>query len=507
MPYYLIAFVAALVTCTALTPLARWLALRYGAVSDPGGRNVHERSIPRLGGIAIALAWGIPLLTLVIFHSACRALVGEHDRHLTGVVGGGALLCVVGALDDVRGLKAVHKLAAQVLVAAGAFALGFRIEAVFLPFVGTLEMGAFALPITVLWIVGITNAVNLIDGLDGLAAGIAFFAAFTSFVVAHLSGSVFVALTMATLMGALVGFLFFNFNPARIFMGDSGSYFLGYLLATTALAGGVQQKASTAVSLLVPVIALGLPIFDTLFSMFRRVLERRPIFSPDRGHVHHRLLELGLTHRRAVMVLYGVSVILAAGAIAVSLGRSWEVGVALFSVSAVFVGLVRFLGYFDYLHNRRRRQARIYDEKTNRLRLATRQVLPILASARSETHIFDAISRIATTCEFARVAILVDGAEVRTWSGRGGEVPRRSASNLTLPLGRDGVARAQLHFSWASTDDTTPQADVLLQLLTDVLTDALGRVGSALAPDPGVLRDEEVQSSETAERVPALSSP
>ena len=160
-------------------------------------------------------------------------------------------------------------------------------------------MGVFALPVTVLWIVGVTNAVNLIDGLDGLAAGVTFFAAFTSFVIASISGSVFVALTMAALMGALVGFLFFNFNPARIFMGDSGSYFLGFVLATTALAGGgLQQKASTAVSLLVPVLALGVPIFDTLFSMFRRVLERRPIFSADRGHVHHRLLDIGLTHRR-----------------------------------------------------------------------------------------------------------------------------------------------------------------------------------------------------------------
>ena len=507
MPYYLIAFIAALVTCTALTPVARGLALRYGAVSDPGGRHVNERCIPRLGGAAIALAWGVPLLALVIFHPACRALVGEHDRHLTGVVGGGALLCLVGALDDVRGLRAVHKLLAQVLVAIGAFVLGFRIEAVFLPFVGTLEMGVFALPITVLWVVGITNAVNLIDGLDGLAAGIAFFAAFTSFAVAHLSGSAFVALTMATLMGALVGFLFFNFNPARIFMGDSGSYFLGYLLATTALAGGVQQKASTAVSLLVPVIALGLPIFDTLFSMFRRVLERRPIFSPDRGHVHHRLLELGLTHRRAVIVLYGVSVVLAAGAIAVSLGRSWEVGLALISVSIVFVGLVRFLGYFEYLHARSRRNSRFYDEKTNRLRLAARQVLPVLAAATSEKRIFEALAELATICEFSRVALVVNGADAQAWSGAASDPNARNLSSVAFPVGRDELAQAQLQFDWASSDDRSPQVDVLLQLLSDVLADSLSRVGSVLAPRPGVAPDAAPFSTDTAERVPALSSP
>lgn len=507
MPYYLIAFVAALVTCTLLTPLARWFALRFGAVSDPGGRNVHERSIPRLGGAAIALAWCAPLLALVIFHPACRSLVGEHDRHLLGVIGGGGFLCLVGALDDLRGLKATHKLMTQVLVALGAFVLGFRIEAVFLPFVGTLEMGVFALPVTVLWIVGITNAVNLIDGLDGLAAGIAFFAALTSFVVAFLSDSVFVALTMATLMGALVGFLFFNFNPARIFMGDSGSYFLGYVLATTALTGGVQQKASTAVSLLVPIIALGLPIFDTLFSMFRRVIERRPIFSPDRGHVHHRLLELGLTHRRAVMVLYGVSIVFAAGAIAVSLGRSWEVGVALISVSAVFVGLVRFLGYFDYLHNRRRRRSRFYDEKTNRLRLATRQALPVLAVAGTEKRIFEALAQVAAICEFARIDLLVNGVEARSWVGVPSKVNPRNLWQVAFPLGRDELARAQVRFSWPSSDESSPQVDVLLQILTDVLADALERVGSPFGPEPGVARDARAQHSDSAERVPALSSP
>src|SRR5690606_22890845 len=143
----------------------------------------------------------------------------------------------------------------------------------------------------------------LIDGLDGLAAGVVFFAGVTNFVVAYISGSVMTALIMAAMLGSVLGFLIYNFNPARIFMGDSGSYLLGYVLAVTALAGA-SQKASTAVALLVPIVALGVPIFDTLFTIVRRFLERRPIFSPDRGHVHHRLLDLGLTHRRAVVILY-----------------------------------------------------------------------------------------------------------------------------------------------------------------------------------------------------------
>ena len=227
--------------------------------------------------MALAIAWAVPVIALSLRDPAIADVLKSKHVQLVALLLGGAVICLIGALDDARGLRAQYKLTAQVVVACLAFFCGFQIKAVVLPLVGALQMGAFALPVTVLWIVGVTNAVNLIDGLDGLAAGVSFFAAFTSFVIASFSGSVFVALTMAALMGALVGFLFFNFNPARIFMGDSGSYFLGFLLATTALAGGLQQKASTAVSLLVPVLALGVPIFDTLFSMFRRVLERRPI--------------------------------------------------------------------------------------------------------------------------------------------------------------------------------------------------------------------------------------
>ena len=288
MESYVVACLVSLVLSVLVTPIVRRFALRIGAVSTPGGRHVHGRAIPRLGGIGLAFAWAVPVIGLALRDGmVMRALNGKWLQIIT-VVGGAAAICTVGALDDVRGLRSVYKFAAQILVAAVAFACGFQIQAIQLPLLGTLQMGAFALPVTVLWIVGVTNAVNLIDGLDGLAAGVAFFAAFTSFVIASISGSVFVALTMAALMGALVGFLFFNFNPARIFMGDSGSYFLGFVLATTALAGGgLQQKASTAVSLLVPVLALGVPIFDTLFSMFRRLVERRPIFSADRGHVHH----------------------------------------------------------------------------------------------------------------------------------------------------------------------------------------------------------------------------
>jgi len=472
-----------------VTPLVRRLALRIGAVSTPGGRHVNGRAIPRLGGIGLAFAWAVPVVALALRDPMVMRALDHRWLQVLTVVGGGAAICTVGALDDVRSVRSLYKLAAQVFVAIFAFVCGFQIQAIQLPLFGTLQMGVFALPVTVLWIVGVTNAVNLIDGLDGLAAGVTFFAAFTSFVIASISGSVFVALTMAALMGALVGFLFFNFNPARIFMGDSGSYFLGFVLATTALAGGgLQQKASTAVSLLVPVLALGLPIFDTLFSMFRRVLERRPIFSADRGHVHHRLLDIGLTHRRAVMFLYGVSSLLAAGAIAVSLGRSWHVGLALLSVSLVFVGLVRFLGYFEYLHFRKRQRARLRDPFTENLRRVIPRLIVSLSRAPSEDAALDILGRLTTETTMQCVEVLAPAeiqSRTRSWRAPGADCTSRDLTEVSFPIGPGADAIASLRFRWScEMEDPAPQVDMMLQILVDELSGVLLAFESNLLPVP-----------------------
>ncbi|HTA91788.1 MAG TPA: MraY family glycosyltransferase [Polyangiaceae bacterium] len=504
MKSYVVACLVALFLSVLVTPLVRRFALRIGAVSTPGGRHVHGRTVPRLGGIALAFAWAVPVVSLALRDPmVTRALHGNLLQIVTVVVGG-AVICTVGALDDARGMRSLYKLAAQIVVAAFAFACGFEIQAIQLPLFGTLQMGAFALPVTVLWIVGVTNAVNLIDGLDGLAAGVSFFAAFTSFVIASISGSVFVALTMAALMGALVGFLFFNFNPARIFMGDSGSYFLGFVLATTALAGGgggLQQKASTAVSLLVPVLALGVPIFDTLFSMFRRLLERRPIFSADRGHVHHRLLDLGLTHRRAVMFLYGISILLAAGAIAVSLGRSWHVGVALLSVSLVFVGFVRFLGYFEYLHFRKRQKSRLRDPFTENLRRVIPRLIVALSKASGEDGALNVLERLTNETSILCVEVLASGKageHAHCWSKSGADCASRDLVEMVFPIGRGSASIASLRFRWNSDlEDPAPQVDVLLQILVDELSRALLTFGSELLP-VALLDEAEMPSSPIA---------
>lgn len=333
------AFGLALALSLGLTPLMGALAVRLGAVSDVGGRNVNTREVPRLGGVAVAVATLAPLGLLFFLRPDATRLLEDESRTVVGVGIGAALSCILGATDDVRRLPAKVKLLGQLLCALLAYAAGCRIDLIHLPLLGPIELGWVSLPLTVLWIVGITNAINLIDGLDGLAAGVVFCAAATNLVVAAIGGNVMVAVVMSALMGALLGFLFFNFNPATIFMGDSGSYFAGFLLAASSLVG--NQKSSTAVSLLVPILALGVPIFDTLFSIARRALERRPVFSPDRGHIHHKLLDRGLTHRRSVLILYMFSALLALSGLMLAIGRDWTTGAAVLLASVLIFGLFR----------------------------------------------------------------------------------------------------------------------------------------------------------------------
>ena len=244
MRSFVAAFLVAALVGGLLTPLVKLFAVRLGAVSHPGGRNINEQAIPRLGGLAITVAFFAPLVGLFFVESAVADVFRQNLRRVVGLFLGGGLMCAVGCVDDARGMRALHKLFAQIAVGILAFLCGYQIDVVQLPLLGHLSMGVFAMPITVLWVVGIINAVNLIDGLDGLAAGVVFFAALTNFVVAQVAGAVLAALFMAATMGAVVGFLFYNFNPARIFMGDSGSYFLGF--AESVDAGGVARAGPRA---------------------------------------------------------------------------------------------------------------------------------------------------------------------------------------------------------------------------------------------------------------------
>jgi UDP-GlcNAc:undecaprenyl-phosphate GlcNAc-1-phosphate transferase len=485
MRSYFAAFLVAFLAAALLTPLVRRLAFRLGAVSYPGGRHVHRSAVPRLGGIAIYVAFLLPIGALLFVDSSVGHIVRTHAWRASGLLVGATAVTLLGVVDDTRGVRAVLKLAAQVAVAGLTFACGYRIEAIALPFVGPVSMGVFAFPVTVLWITGIINAVNLIDGLDGLAAGVVLFAALTNFVIANIAGSVFIAVVMATTVGALLGFLLFNFNPARIFMGDSGSYLLGYVLAAAVLAGSTAQKASTAVSLLVPCLALGVPIFDTLFSMVRRFLERRPLFSADRGHIHHRLLDMGLTHRRAVLTLYGVSAVFSVTAIAASIGKDWQIGLAMLASSVVLFALVRAAGYFEYLRHHMRRRGRHHSPRAEAVRRALPEFAERMASTTDEAQVRAALEGLAKLLRFQRVTIHERATDPRAASLRPGARKRRDVDVLevSVPIGAEGEALADVLFVWpASEGAATPEMEILLELLVDVVERALVRVGSALVP-------------------------
>jgi UDP-GlcNAc:undecaprenyl-phosphate GlcNAc-1-phosphate transferase len=275
-------------------PLATQLARNLGAIDPPDERKVHKVEMPRLGGLAIFAAF---MLSLIIFTKVTGPMLG--------LVLGATIIFLVGAADDIYHLSPLVKLLGQSLAAAVAMYYGAMVHFMTNPFDGMLALGFLGIPLTFLWIVGITNAINLIDGLDGLAGGVSAIAATAMGIVALRQGQVDVAMAALLLVAAIIGFLPYNFHPARTFMGDSGSNFLGFVLACLAIMG--TAKGTAVVSLLIPIVILGIPIFDTFFAIIRRINNRKPIFLPDKDHLHHRLMAMGMSHRRSVFIIYGIS--------------------------------------------------------------------------------------------------------------------------------------------------------------------------------------------------------
>lgn len=289
----------------ALTPLVKKFAVRIGAMDTPNARKVHTRIMPRLGGLGIFLAFIITVAALLPFVSAW--FTTRDMSFVSAFLVGGSIIVLIGALDDRFELSAKVKLLGQI-VAASVVVFGFniRVDFVNIPFqdaYSSLETWV-SIPLTILWIVGVTNAINLIDGLDGLAAGVSGIAIGTIAVMSFLMGNTMIALMCLVLLGSIIGFLFFNFHPAKIFMGDTGSLFLGFSLAMLSMLG---FKQIAVVSFITPLIIIGVPLSDTLFAIIRRAVQRKPIFSPDKGHLHHCLRELGFSHRQTVLIIYGIA--------------------------------------------------------------------------------------------------------------------------------------------------------------------------------------------------------
>ncbi|WP_377887698.1 glycosyltransferase family 4 protein [Alkalihalobacillus sp. R86527] len=326
MPSWLdlsIAFFIALLTTVAVTPLVMKLAIKMGVVDQPNNRKVHKKLMPRLGGLAFVIGFFAGYLYLSQFlDTPLRIILGA------------LIIIIVGILDDKYTLSAKVKFIAQIAAALLVVSTGLTIDFVALPFIGKIELGIASYAVTVFWIVGVTNAINLIDGLDGLAAGVSTIALTSIFTVAVLNNNLFVAGIAIILIGGTLGFLIFNFHPAKIFMGDTGALFLGYMIAVLSVIGFFKSVA--IFSFVLPVLILAVPIFDTFFAIIRRIKNKQQISAPDKFHLHHNLLALGFGHRGTVLIIYLMSSLFGLSAIVFTSSVVWGtlfiVGIFLFAM-------------------------------------------------------------------------------------------------------------------------------------------------------------------------------
>jgi UDP-GlcNAc:undecaprenyl-phosphate GlcNAc-1-phosphate transferase len=360
-----VALLIAAIGTLLLTPPVIRLAERCGAMDQPGGRKVHDCPTPRLGGVAIGATFVLVGLAAFGLVPSLRASFDQNLRFWVSLALGTALVFLLGFYDDIWhagvGVKfAVQFLAAGIVMAYG----GVRIGQLGIPFDGVVNLGWLWVPLTALWIVGVTNAFNLIDGLDGLAGGVAFISSMTLFAVALLESERYrIVLVTAVLAGALLGFLRYNRHPARIFLGDCGSMMIGFLLAVLSVVGSVKRP--TALALLIPILIVGVPVFDTLYAMAKRLLRKllvekdysraalRAMFKADKAHIHHVLLDMGYTYRKTVLLLYALSAVLGLFAFAAVLIDNDRVSFGLMLVGICGFIVVRQFGGIRLFHNGR----------------------------------------------------------------------------------------------------------------------------------------------------------
>ncbi len=326
----LIAFIVAFIITFVLTPFVKKLAFKVGAIDIPkDNRRMHKRPTARLGGLAIFFGF---IISAVVY--------ADIDKELAGILVGCCIIVILGIFDDIYTLSAKLKLLIQILAALCPIIAGVTIESIrvpaFIEETGYLQLGWFAIPVTLVWIVGITNATNLLDGLDGLACGVSSISALTLLCIALIVGEPEVAFITSALAGACFGFLPYNFNPAKLFMGDTGALFLGFVLSTISVQG--LFKGYAVISLAAPLLVLGLPIFDTVSAIIRRLRNHQPIMSPDRGHLHHRLIDAGFSQKQAVSLIYLLCLVLCI--VAVSLIATGAISLWVFA--AVLLGFILF---------------------------------------------------------------------------------------------------------------------------------------------------------------------
>ncbi len=363
-----IAFLLAFITAFVITPYTIRLAKKVGAVDIPNDRRVNKKPMPRLGGLAVIAGFLVSVVYLVISASIegkINLLEDNLNVKLIGILGGMLVLGIVCYIDDVKNIKPLVKLAGQVIAAVIVASSGVLIDNFTIPFKenSVVLNEVFSFILTVGWMVGITNAINLIDGLDGLSSGITLISCLSLVVVFALNESPLIAIILITaLAGAIVGFLPYNFNPAKTFIGDVGSNFMGFALAIISILG--VAKTYTAIVLIAPIMILALPIFDTIWAIIRRIIKSKSIkgvFKADRGHLHHRLMAKGYTQKQSVLILYGATATLGMTAIILLDSGIWKAA----SFALLVIAIVA-IGYRDFVKLSVFKEAEIKKENRNK---------------------------------------------------------------------------------------------------------------------------------------------
>jgi UDP-GlcNAc:undecaprenyl-phosphate GlcNAc-1-phosphate transferase len=507
---YFALFLIATTTSLVITPLIRRLCERLELLDVPGdGRRIHRTAIPRLGGVALFLSC-VSALSLLPFvdNLLTETLAGLKSEFLMLAIPA-TLVLLVGIYDDLRGTNAAVKFVALGLIATLFYAMGGRIDALSIPLFGPVQLPALlSFVITIVWLVGITNAFNLIDGMDGLASGAALFSSLVILGVSVSHERTLLIVVALVLCGALAGFLRYNFNPASIFLGDSGALFIGFVLAALSVVG--TQKATTAVAIVVPILAFGFPVVDTAITMARRVVSRKPVFQGDDEHIHHMLLARGWSQRRSVLVLYGVCAVFGLAALMFPATGSKLTGFMLFVISVAVIIAVGHLRYHEVDEIRAGVKRTVADR---RLRVANnirvRRAARALSKASDLHEMFEAMRHMLDFGEFTFANALVGQAgradlnerafkaslhrhpkqhlEFRngrvswTWSAErleaGDELQPRAEWSFRLPLIKNGVEWGWLNF-YHSLDGETLLVDTnyLSDLFRREFTDAVARI-------------------------------
>ncbi|MBP5406246.1 undecaprenyl/decaprenyl-phosphate alpha-N-acetylglucosaminyl 1-phosphate transferase [bacterium] len=347
--YLLTSFIISFVFVCLVTPLLIKAGKKFGFVDQVNQRKIHRGAIPRIGGIGISIGTMLPVLLLFIIFKVKNVVDAETTNNMTLYFGGGLAISFLGLIDDIKGVNAKLKLLFQAVIAVVATLHGALIQSLPMPW-GRLELGFFGYVVTVFWIIAIINAFNLIDGIDGLSSGITLFSSLTIAILAIVNGYLAVALVALALAGAVTGFLIYNFNPAKIFMGDSGSMFIGYILAILSLR--TQSKTHAIVSILVPIIAMGLPILDTTLAFLRRILRHQSIFMADKQHIHHFLLSLGFNQRKTVLILYSISILFTILSMLMIFNQNIDTFLIVLVFAIIVVVIITKLGYIEMIYGK-----------------------------------------------------------------------------------------------------------------------------------------------------------